>query len=314
MPAFRIAGLFAALWVACAVSAASPAAADVLIMIDKASQRMAVAVDGRTRYIWPVSTGRSGYGTPSGRFRPQWMARTYFSKKYYDSPMPHSIFFYHGFAIHGTEYIHRLGGPASHGCVRLHPRAAATLYALVQSQGMSRTRIVIGEHMALQRPERWGANERGAERFITLMADRLMLAEQIERKDALAKMEQMRASDALRRIMERSAHNGAASPEEPAVAIGVQAEDQSAIPESVVRTESPVKLEPAAVVPVKLAPTLIAPVKIIQIPMPAARPRHEAHRPKPAPRPARAEQGRRKISSAAPGRPPARQAAFLAWR
>jgi hypothetical protein len=53
---------------------------------------MAVSVDGATRYNWPVSTGRRGYGTPSGVFRPQTMARRWFSRRYYNSPMPHSIF------------------------------------------------------------------------------------------------------------------------------------------------------------------------------------------------------------------------------
>src|SRR5437868_7219257 len=112
--------------------ALSPAHASVVVQINKSSQRMAVSVDGASRYNWPVSTGRNGYGTPSGVFHPQTMARHWFSKRYYNSPMPHSIFFYYGFAIHGTYDIHRLGGPASHGCVRLHPSHAATLYMLVE--------------------------------------------------------------------------------------------------------------------------------------------------------------------------------------
>jgi lipoprotein-anchoring transpeptidase ErfK/SrfK len=104
---------------------------------------MAVSVDGAMRYSWPVSTGRSGYGTPSGVFYPQAMARRHFSRRYYNSPMPHSIFFYYGFAIHGTTDIYRLGGPASHGCVRLHPSHAAALYALVERNGPRNTRIEI---------------------------------------------------------------------------------------------------------------------------------------------------------------------------
>ena len=122
---------------------ALPASADVVVQIDKASQRMSVSVNGQPRHTWPVSTGRSGYGTPSGVFHPQMMARSWFSKKYYNSPMPHSIFFYHGFAIHGTTELRRLGGPASHGCVRLHPSNAATLYALVERNGRGNTRIEI---------------------------------------------------------------------------------------------------------------------------------------------------------------------------
>ena len=123
--------------------AVSPARAEVVVQIDKSSQRMAVSVDGAMRYNWPVSTGRDGYGTPSGSFHPQSMARHYFSRKYYNAPMPHAIFFYYGFAIHGTNDISRLGGPASHGCVRLHPSNAATLYALVERSGARNTRIEI---------------------------------------------------------------------------------------------------------------------------------------------------------------------------
>ena len=123
--------------------ALTPARAEVVVQIDKSSQRMAVSVDGAMRYNWPVSTGRDGYGTPNGTFHPQSMARHYFSRKYYNAPMPHAIFFYYGFAIHGTNDISRLGGPASHGCVRLHPSHAAALFALVEHNGPRNTRIEI---------------------------------------------------------------------------------------------------------------------------------------------------------------------------
>ena len=123
--------------------ASNPARAELVVQIDKSSQRMAVSVDGTTRHSWPVSTGRSGFGTPSGVFSPQSMHRRYFSRKYYNSPMPNAIFFYYGFAIHGTNDISRLGGPASHGCIRLHPSHAAALFALVQRNGSRNTRIEI---------------------------------------------------------------------------------------------------------------------------------------------------------------------------
>jgi lipoprotein-anchoring transpeptidase ErfK/SrfK len=139
----RFARLIFAAAVVMAGSALSPARADVVVQIDKSSQRMAVSVDGMMRYNWPISTGRSGYGTPSGVFHPQLMARRWFSRKYYNSPMPHAIFFYGGFAIHGTYELSRLGGPASHGCVRLHPAHAAALFALVERDGPRHTRIEI---------------------------------------------------------------------------------------------------------------------------------------------------------------------------
>jgi lipoprotein-anchoring transpeptidase ErfK/SrfK len=117
--------------------------AGVLVRIDKARQHMTVAVDGRVVHSWAVSTGRRGFGTPSGVFRPQMLARRWFSRRYYGSPMPYSIFYHRGYAIHGTGYLRQLGGPASHGCVRLHPAHAAILFALVQRRGSGNTRIVI---------------------------------------------------------------------------------------------------------------------------------------------------------------------------
>jgi lipoprotein-anchoring transpeptidase ErfK/SrfK len=128
---------------ALAIVSASTASANVLIRVDKSTQEMTVSVDGAPRYHFAVSTGRPGYGTPSGTFHPERMERTWFSHLYYNSPMPHSIFFHSGFAIHGSYEINRLGGPASHGCIRLHPDNAATLYALVQQQGMAATTIVV---------------------------------------------------------------------------------------------------------------------------------------------------------------------------
>jgi lipoprotein-anchoring transpeptidase ErfK/SrfK len=139
----RLARLAFTVAVVIAGSAVMPARADVVVQIDNSSQRMAVSVDGMMRYNWPVSTGRSGYGTPSGVYHPQMMARRWFSRRYYNSPMPHSIFFYHGFAIHGTYELSRLGGPASHGCVRLHPSHAAALFSLVERNGPRHTRIEI---------------------------------------------------------------------------------------------------------------------------------------------------------------------------
>jgi lipoprotein-anchoring transpeptidase ErfK/SrfK len=119
------------------------AEANVVVHIDRSSQRMSVAVDGVPRYNWRVSTARAGYVTPSGTYHPQMLAKRWYSKKYYNSPMPHSIFFYGGFAIHGTYEISQLGGPASHGCVRLDLGNAATLFNLVEREGMHATTIVI---------------------------------------------------------------------------------------------------------------------------------------------------------------------------
>src|SRR5712691_4569275 len=118
-----------------------PARAEVVVRIDKSSQRMSVIVNGEHRYTWPVSTGIQG--TPSGTFRPQSLDRNHRSAMYNNAPMPYSIFYSGNFAIHGTPHVSRLGGVASHGCVRLHPANAAVLFSLVQKEGLGNTRISI---------------------------------------------------------------------------------------------------------------------------------------------------------------------------
>jgi lipoprotein-anchoring transpeptidase ErfK/SrfK len=116
--------------------------APVQIHIDISSQRMSVKVNGFPYAYWKVSTARRGYYTPRGSFGVTRMAKVYYSRKYDNSPMPNSIFFHGGYAIHGSYYVKSLGRPASHGCVRLHPQNAAALYALVQRHGR-RARITL---------------------------------------------------------------------------------------------------------------------------------------------------------------------------
>lgn len=124
--------------------ASLPAEAAVRIDIDKDSQIMTVAVDGAVRYRWPVSSGLPSYETPNGNFKAFRLEENHFSKEFDDAPMPHSIFFTkRGHAIHGTDSVSRLGNPASHGCVRLSRANAATLFALVKSEGVLNTTVTL---------------------------------------------------------------------------------------------------------------------------------------------------------------------------
>ena len=97
------------------------ASAQIVARINLSNQRMDVYVDGAARYTWPVSTARPGYRTPVGTFKPTALVRYHRSTIYSGSPMPYSIFFLRGYAIHGSYEIKHLGRPASHGCIRLHP-------------------------------------------------------------------------------------------------------------------------------------------------------------------------------------------------
>jgi len=118
-------------------------AATLVANIDVSSQTMTVSKSGQVLYRWSVSTARKGYFTPRGSYRPQWTARMWHSRKYDNSPMPYSVFFHGGYAIHGTGAVKYLGRPASHGCVRLHTANAATFYAMVKEAGFGNTRIVV---------------------------------------------------------------------------------------------------------------------------------------------------------------------------
>jgi lipoprotein-anchoring transpeptidase ErfK/SrfK len=131
-----------AIWGAAAVLPGA-AFASVVAQIDLSSQRMHVYVNGKPAYTWKVSTARPGYRTPTGTYKPYNLVRYHRSTIYNGSPMPYSIFFKGGYAIHGSYETKHLGRPASHGCVRLHPSNAARLYALVQQHGKGNTTIRI---------------------------------------------------------------------------------------------------------------------------------------------------------------------------
>jgi len=134
-------------WIAAAAIAvfvmagADRARADILVQVDKASQRMSVSVDGEHRYSWAVSTGVGG--TPSGSYRPQSLDRNHRSSIYGNAPMPYSIFYSGNFAIHGTT----ARPPARLArLARLYPAASVerrSAVLLVQQRGLGSTRIQI---------------------------------------------------------------------------------------------------------------------------------------------------------------------------
>jgi lipoprotein-anchoring transpeptidase ErfK/SrfK len=124
-------------------AAGTPAFAAVMVLIDKPSQTMTVAVNGRVQYRWYVSTGATGYSTPAGAYTPFRLEVMHYSREWDNAGMPHSIFFTsRGHAIHGSDHPGR-GTPRSHGCVRLSLTNAATLFRLVAAEGMANTKVVV---------------------------------------------------------------------------------------------------------------------------------------------------------------------------
>ena len=116
----------------------------LVVNIDKSRQAMTVFLDGVKTYEWPISTGKAGYSTPSGTYTATSMNKIWYSKEWDNAPMPHSIFFMKdGHAIHGSLDVRHLGQPVSHGCVRISPENAATLYALVAKNGLENTHVMV---------------------------------------------------------------------------------------------------------------------------------------------------------------------------
>ena len=129
-----------------ATSFATTADAAIVVNIDKTTQQMSVSVDG-TAGTLAVSTGRPGYDTPNGIFKANRMDADHLSQEWDNAPMPHTIFFdVRGHAVHGFFDVKHLGLPVSHGCVRLSPAHAATLFDLVKAEGMNQTTIVVSGH------------------------------------------------------------------------------------------------------------------------------------------------------------------------
>lgn len=121
----------------------APAPSAMVARVDISDQTMRVYVDDILTYSFVVSTGRKRHATPVGRYRAEWLSPKHRSRKYNNAPMPWSVFFYDGYAVHGTTEVAKLGEPASHGCVRLAPENAKLFYALVRELGLDNTLITI---------------------------------------------------------------------------------------------------------------------------------------------------------------------------
>jgi lipoprotein-anchoring transpeptidase ErfK/SrfK len=118
-------------------------AGTIVAKVNISSQTMTVSENGWTKYTWKVSTARPGYVTPTGQWRAYLASLHHRSRKYDNAPMPYAIFFNGGYAIHATYELKRLGRPASHGCIRLHPENAAIFFNLAQKYGLGNTKVVV---------------------------------------------------------------------------------------------------------------------------------------------------------------------------
>lgn len=124
----------------------------VWAQVVKSSQRMYLYVNGSLRGSWLVSTGMSGYGTPNfdkhpnGRIYDRYSSSKYPGGDYNGlGNMPYAVFISGGFALHGTPQGNwsKLGRPASHGCIRMHPDNGYLFNRLVRQYGKSNVWITV---------------------------------------------------------------------------------------------------------------------------------------------------------------------------
>lgn len=152
-------------------AAAPPRPVTLVLNADLGAQRLTVIEDGKIKHTWPISSGRDGFATKTGTFKPQWASKLWYSRQYDNAPMPHAVFFHGGMAFHATTATGMLGRRASHGCIRLSPANAAALFKLVHKHTFAGTKIIVhngqkaGSAVAAKKPvARRADSSRGAPR------------------------------------------------------------------------------------------------------------------------------------------------------
>ncbi|MCL5102794.1 MAG: L,D-transpeptidase [Armatimonadetes bacterium] len=101
------------------------------VVVSKANQKVLYFSDGTLKHVFTCSTALPQYDLKPGSYRVYSRQPRHWSREY-EVWMDHSLFFFRGYALHATTMIRQLGRPASHGCIRLHPRNAATLFGEVK--------------------------------------------------------------------------------------------------------------------------------------------------------------------------------------
>lgn len=122
----------------------------VYVLASKSKQRMKIYVNGALTYEWLMSSGGPGHETPLWSGHPNGRIYDAYSSKANPGGdykglgnMPYAVFLVGGYAIHGTTEgnFKKLGTPASHGCLRLHPDNAKIFNRLVRKYGAEATYV-----------------------------------------------------------------------------------------------------------------------------------------------------------------------------
>lgn len=100
------------------------------IDVNISTQRLTAYEDNIAVFTTAISGGLPATPTVLGRFaiRTKLRAQAMSGPGYYLPNVPHVMYFYSGYAIHGAYWHNNFGRPMSHGCVNVPLAAAAWLY------------------------------------------------------------------------------------------------------------------------------------------------------------------------------------------
>lgn len=106
-----------------------------LITVDIGKQKLFAWDQGKIVFETPVSTGMQLAPTVRGRYKilrkvplKDMIGQVKPYKKYHLKNVPNIMYFYQGYAIHGTWWHNSFGRRASHGCVNVPVLASKWLY------------------------------------------------------------------------------------------------------------------------------------------------------------------------------------------
>jgi lipoprotein-anchoring transpeptidase ErfK/SrfK len=100
------------------------------IEVDLSKQRLYAHEGQETVLTAVVSTGTRYYPTVTGRFKiyAKYRSAPMSGPGYYLPNVPYTMYFYRGYAIHGTYWHNNFGRPMSHGCVNMKTPEARWLF------------------------------------------------------------------------------------------------------------------------------------------------------------------------------------------
>lgn len=100
------------------------------IQVSLSKQRLTAYEGERAVYSTAISSGLPRTPTVVGTFaiRTKLRSQNMSGPGYFLRNVPHVMYFYAGYAIHGAYWHNRFGRPMSHGCVNLPLGAAAWMY------------------------------------------------------------------------------------------------------------------------------------------------------------------------------------------